>query len=136
MNPAAKAKEDWKVLMRDRLLNLFLEVHRFSCLTVSDALLHDAAYVSILSDVLFNDLRGRMKRQVWVKTPMLQVQIRDLNAILSCGISKLIQGITLLLQNCEKLCLVLVPEATGSLTKSSQGMLQLPLVTRLELTII
>ena len=71
------------MIMKEKLLNLLLEVHRFSSLTISDSFLYDAAYMEILAEVLFVHLRSSMKKQVWVRRPHLQVHLRDVQAVLS-----------------------------------------------------
>ena len=42
--------------MKAKLLNLFLDVHRFTSLAITDTLLHDEAYMELIAEVLFRDL--------------------------------------------------------------------------------
>lgn len=43
--------------MKEKLLNFFIEVHRFTSLTIADSLLYDVAYLGVLNEVLFVHLR-------------------------------------------------------------------------------
>lgn len=67
--------------MKSKLLNLFLDVRRFSVLTLANELLHDAAYQDLLTEVMFSDLRTLLK-QPWVKTPKLATVIRNIPELL------------------------------------------------------
>ena len=67
--------------MKGKLLNLFLDVRRFSVLTLANELLHDSAYQDLLTGVLFADLRTLLK-QPWVKNPKLATLIRQIPEVL------------------------------------------------------
>ena len=61
-NSFKKMKEEWKTMMKDKLINIFLEVHRFTSLTISDSFFYDPAYMNIFTVVLFVLLRQTMKK--------------------------------------------------------------------------
>ena len=48
--------------MKDKLINLFLDVYRFSVLTLSDKLMHDIFYSKLITDVLIGHLRTVMRK--------------------------------------------------------------------------
>ena len=56
--------------MKEKLLNLFLDVYRFTVLTISNDLLNDEIYMALISEVLLDNLRT-LRKQAWVKTPTL-----------------------------------------------------------------
>lgn len=117
--------------MKEKLMNLFLDVQRFSVLTLSDKLIHDIFYSKLLTDVLFGYLRN-MRKQAWVKTPQLSTVIRDVREAVQ--LSQEASSLSGLLRNCEKLCLTLpvIPQMPAALDPSDQ--LVFPNITRLELT--
>ena len=56
--------------MKEKLLNLFLNVYRFTVLTISNDLLNDEIYMALIAEVLLDNLRT-LRKQAWVKTPTL-----------------------------------------------------------------
>lgn len=68
MDMSGRAKGMWQEQMKDKLVNLFLDVSRVTVITLADKLIHDVFYSKLLTDVLFGYLKA-MRKQVWVKTP-------------------------------------------------------------------
>ena len=78
----AQKTTHWKVCMKEKLVNLFLEVHRFSVLNLTADLMSDLKYCEVIADVLFNELKV-LRKPTWVKSPTLQTVIRDLTSFLT-----------------------------------------------------